>query len=284
MSFECYQSRVNQQLDQYLQNNNALTEAMRYSVLVGGKRFRAILTYTTGQLFSTDLDFLDSSACAIELIHAYSLIHDDLPAMDDDEIRHNQPASHKAFGEAHAILAGDALQSLAFDILARDSHIEADVRIRLIKALTSAAFDMAEGQAIDLSVVGKKITVEDLAKMHRKKTGALLTCAVEMGALLSSDCKQKDKKRLLSFAQAIGLAYQIQDDVLDIESPSEVLGKKQNSDSEKGKPTYPGLIGLEESKKSFMDLYQEALGYLKDLSVDAEPMIKLTNKLMQRQF
>ena len=186
MSFKNYTQRVNQHLDGYLSNQGSLTEAMRYSVLSGGKRFRPILTYTVANVFGVDLNLADSSACAVELIHAYSLIHDDLPAMDDDDIRHNQPACHKQFGEAQAILTGDGLQALAFEVLTNDENLSAQVRITLLQTLTHASFEMAEGQSIDLSVVSQVVDVETLKNMHQKKTGALLNCAVKLLSLVKT--------------------------------------------------------------------------------------------------
>ncbi|CAB5504213.1 (2E,6E)-farnesyl diphosphate synthase (EC [Bathymodiolus thermophilus thioautotrophic gill symbiont] len=278
-----YTQRINQCLDKVLSNQGSLTEAMRYSVLCGGKRFRPILIYTVADTFGANLDQVDSSACAVELIHAYSLIHDDLPAMDDDDIRHNQPACHKRFGEAQAILTGDGLQALAFEVLASDNQLSAVVRIDMLQALTQAAFEMAEGQSIDLGVVSKIIDVNTLKDMHQKKTGALLSCAVKMGALIS-DCNAKDSQALMHFAKNIGLAYQIQDDVLDVLTPEEVLGKKQNSDAEKNKPTYPALLGLEASKVEYENLYRQARNNLQALSVDTEKLQALTQKLQSRRF
>ncbi|WXT99867.1 MAG: Farnesyl diphosphate synthase [Catillopecten margaritatus gill symbiont] len=278
-----YTERVNQHLDRYLSNQGSLTEAMRYSVLVGGKRFRPTLTYTVADTFGTNLDLADSSACAVELIHAYSLIHDDLPAMDDDDIRHNQPACHKQFGEAQAILTGDGLQALAFEVLASDTQLPAEIRINNLQALTHAAFEMAEGQSIDLDVVSKTINVDTLKNMHQKKTGALLSCAVQLGVLVSN-CSENDAKILAQFSKNIGLAYQIQDDVLDVLTPEEILGKKQNSDVEKNKPTYPSLLGLEESKFEYENLYQQALTNLSELSVDTVQLQALTQKLRNRTF
>jgi farnesyl diphosphate synthase/geranylgeranyl diphosphate synthase type II len=257
---------------------------MSYSVLAGGKRFRPILTYTTASLYDIDLVKADACACAIELIHVYSLIHDDLPAMDNDDMRHNQPSSHKTFGEAQAILAGDGLQALAFEILSRNDSIEPNIRIKLIKLLAISAFEMADGQSIDLSVVSKKVDVEFLNNMHQKKTGSLISCAVKFGALLNSNIALKDIDILDSYSNNIGLAYQIQDDVLEISSTEEVLGKRQNSDLEKGKPTYPSIIGLDESIRVYKDFYKEAIEDISCLSVNAEPLRKLTEKLMQRDF
>ncbi|CAB9544468.1 (2E,6E)-farnesyl diphosphate synthase (EC [Bathymodiolus brooksi thiotrophic gill symbiont] len=278
-----YAQRINQCLDKVLSNQGSLTEAMRYSVLCGGKRFRPILTYTVADTFGVNLDWADSSACAVELIHAYSLIHDDLPAMDDDDIRHNQPACHKRFGEAQAILTGDGLQALAFEVLASDNQLSTVVRINMLQTLTQAAFEMAEGQSIDLGVVSKIIDVDTLKDMHQRKTGALLSCAVKMGALISG-CSDEDSQALTHFAANIGLAYQIQDDVLDVLTPEEVLGKKQNSDAEKNKPTYPALLGLEASKAEYESLYQQAFNNLKLLSVNTEKLQALTQKLQSRRF
>ena len=284
MSFKDYTQRVNQHLDGYLSSQGSLTEAMRYSVLSGGKRFRPILTYAVANTFGADLDLVDSSACAVELIHAYSLIHDDLPAMDDDDIRHNQPACHKKFGEAQAILAGDGLQALAFEVLANDDDLSTQVRIALLQALTHAAFDMAEGQSIDLSVVSKIIDIKTLQNMHRKKTGALLSCSVKLGALVSGQCHTEDQQILGGFAQDIGLAYQVQDDVLDVLTPEGVLGKKQHSDADKNKPTYPALLGLDKATKAYQKLYQHAFKKLEQLSVDANELYNLTEQLQSRKF
>jgi farnesyl diphosphate synthase/geranylgeranyl diphosphate synthase type II len=255
---------------------------MSYSVFAGGKRFRPILTYTTASLYDIDLIKADACACAIELIHVYSLIHDDLPAMDNDDMRHNQPSSHKTFGEAQAILAGDGLQALAFEILIRDESIEPVIRIELLKLLAISAYEMADGQSIDLSVVSKKVDIEFLNNMYKKKTGSLISCAVKFGALYNNNSKDSDI--LDSYSNNIGLAYQVQDDVLDISSTEKVLGKRQNSDLEKGKPTYPTILGLDESIRIYKDLYKEAMDEISDLSVNAEPLRKLTEKLMQRAF
>ncbi|MDC9714215.1 MAG: polyprenyl synthetase family protein [Gammaproteobacteria bacterium] len=279
-----YAQRVDQCLDRVLSNQGSLTEAMRYSVLSSGKRFRPILTYTVANTFGTNLDLVDSSACAVELIHSYSLIHDDLPAMDDDDIRHNQPACHKRFGEAQAILTGDGLQALAFEVLASDEQLSARTRIDLLQTLTHAAFEMAEGQSIDLSVASQTVNIDTLKNMHQKKTGALLGCAVKLGALVANVCDEKEMQILTCFATNIGLAYQIQDDVLDVLTPEEILGKKQNSDADKNKPTYPALLGLEASKIEYKNLYQRALSDLDALSVDVAQLKILTAKLQSRKF
>ena len=283
MEFNQYIDRVNARLDQYLSTQGSLTKAMRYSVLAGGKRFRPIFSYCVAELFSTDLNKVDSSSCAVEFIHAYSLIHDDLPAMDDDDVRHNQPSCHKKFDEAQAILAGDGLQALAFEVLVNDPLLDSDIKIELLSTLTHAAFEMAEGQAIDLSIVDSQVDISVLENMHRKKTGALLSCAVDLGAVVAQ-CSAQDRNILRDFSRAIGLAYQVQDDVLDVEAPVGVLGKKQHSDSEKNKPTYPAIIGLKESKESYRSLYGQAGDLLQTLSVDAQMLKALIKKLEERTF
>ena len=289
--FDTYRERVNTKLKAYLSSTysasnqqSELNNVMSYSVLAGGKRFRPILTYTTTSLYDIDLAKADASACAIEFIHIYSLIHDDLPAMDDDDMRHNQPSSHKTFGEAQAILAGDGLQALAFEVLSRDELIAPDIRIELLKILSISAYQMAEGQSIDLSVVSKTVDIELLNQMHQKKTGSLISCAVKFGALLNTNIDSKDIDILDSYSNNIGLAYQIQDDVLDVSSTEEVLGKRQNSDSVKDKPTYPTILGLDKSIKVYKDLYKEAMEEISGLSVNEETLRKLTEKLMQRAF
>jgi farnesyl diphosphate synthase/geranylgeranyl diphosphate synthase type II len=260
-----------------------LRDVMKYSVLAGGKRFRPILTYTVASLYDSEIEKADSSASAIELIHIYSLIHDDLPAMDDDDIRHNQPANHKVFGEAQAILAGDGLQALAFSLISNDPLINADTKIKLLELMAKSSYAMAEGQSIDLSVVSKKVDLNILNKMHQKKTGALLNCSIKFGALLHN-ASENDLSILESFASHLGLAYQIQDDVLDVTTSDEVLGKRQNSDAVKNKPSYPSIIGLNESIKTFENLYQSALDELTQLSVESKPLRLLTKRLMNRAF
>jgi geranylgeranyl pyrophosphate synthase len=285
-----YRERVNSYLNIYLSSipsssnsNIELKNIMKYSVLAGGKRFRPILTYTVASLYDSEIEKADSSASAIELIHIYSLIHDDLPAMDDDDIRHNQPANHKVFGEAQAILAGDGLQALAFSLISNDPLINADTKIKLLELMAKSSYSMAEGQSIDLSVVSKKVDLNILNKMHQKKTGALLNCSIKFGALLNH-ASENDLSILESFASHLGLAYQIQDDVLDVTTSDEVLGKRQNSDAVKNKPSYPSIIGLNESIKTFENLYQSALDELTQLSVESKPLRLLTKRLMNRAF
>ena len=288
---DIYRERINTQLDFHLSSNfieesskSDLASIMKYSVLAGGKRFRPILTYTIASLFGIQLEKVDKSACAIELIHIYSLIHDDLPAMDDDDIRHKQPSAHKTFGEAQAILAGDALQALAFKVISSDELLDSDVKVSLLNLLAISSYEMADGQSIDLSIVSKKVDIELLNNMHKKKTGALINCAVNFGVLLNPNIRQEDSKILSNFASKIGLAYQVQDDVLDITTSVDILGKKQNSDAIKRKPSYPSILGLDESIKIYKQLYKEALEEIFKLSVNEEHLRDLTKKLMQRSF
>ena len=288
---DIYRERISTQLELYLSSNfiedsskSDLGSIMKYSVLAGGKRFRPILTYTIASLFGIKLEKVDKSACAIELIHIYSLIHDDLPAMDDDDVRHNQPSTHKVFGEAQAILAGDALQALAFKVISSDELLDSDVKVSLLNLLAISSYEMADGQSIDLSIVSKKVDIELLNNMHKKKTGALINCAVNFGVLLNPNIRQEDSKILSSFASKIGLAYQVQDDVLDITTSVDILGKKQNSDAIKRKPSYPSILGLDESIKIYKQLYKEALEEISKLSVNEEQLRDLTKKLMQRSF
>ena len=283
-----YRERVNSQLDLFLgsikstkNSKNQLKDVMIYSALAGGKRFRPILTYTVASLYDLAIEKVDSSACAIELIHIYSLIHDDLPAMDNDDIRHNQPTSHKVFGEAQAILAGDGLQALAFQVISNDPLLDSEIKIKLLSLLSESSYNMAEGQSIDLSIVSQSVDISLLNEMHNMKTGALLDCAVKFGAILNNSIDE-DLSILDSFSSKVGLAYQIQDDVLDVTTVDEVLGKRQNSDSNKNKPSYPAIIGTDESIKIFKDLYNEALDELSLLSVDAEPLRIITRELMNR--
>ena len=288
---DIYRERINTQLEFHLSSNfieesskSDLGSIMKYSVLAGGKRFRPILTYTIASLFGIKLEKVDKSACAIELIHIYSLIHDDLPAMDDDDIRHNQPSSHKAFGEAQAILAGDALQALAFKVISSDELLDSDVKVSLLNLLAISSYEMADGQSIDLSIVSKEVDILLLNSMHKKKTGALINCAVNFGVLLNPNIRQEDSKILSNFASKIGLAYQVQDDVLDITTSVDILGKRQNSDAIKRKPSYPSILGLDESIKIYKQLYKEALEEISKLSVNEEQLRDLTKKLMQRSF
>lgn len=238
-----------------------LREAMEYSVLNGGKRIRAALCYAAAEIFGGTNDLTHRSAAALEIIHAYSLIHDDLPAMDDDDLRRGKPSCHVAFGEATAILAGDALQTLAFDILAQAADTSTKVQVELIKLLATAAGarGMVLGQSLDLAAVDQTLNYEQLAAMHRHKTGALINASISMGAISCGETTAADMLALSHYGYAIGLAFQVKDDILDVESSTETLGKKQGSDQAQNKPTYSSLLGLDAAKHKLAELHANAV-------------------------
>jgi farnesyl diphosphate synthase len=247
----------------------ALHSAMRYAVLGGGKRMRPLLVYATGVAFDADPATLDAAAVAVEVIHAYSLVHDDLPAMDDDALRRGRPTCHVVFGEAMAILAGDALQALAFEVLANDPSIGvgANVRVDMLRALAAAcgSHGMAGGQAFDLAAVGQALTPAELERMHVHKTGALIRASVHLGALAAGCSDAGTLAALERYAHCIGLAFQIRDDILDIEGDVTRIGKTPGKDVADGKPTYPAIIGIEASRAQLDALTREALRTLEPL-------------------
>lgn len=287
-----YQQRVNFALDKYLPSNDPpehnLAEAIRYSVVGGGKRIRPAMVYAAGEAMGVSTDLLDIPACAVEMIHAYSLIHDDLPAMDDDDLRRGLPTCHKAFDEATAILAGDALQALAYEILAKDDHKELtpEHRINMLSLLTEAsgAHGMAGGQAVDLASVGKQLDLPQLENMHRLKTGALIRASILLGGMCQQDISDENKNILSEYSLCIGLSFQIQDDILDVISDTETLGKPQGSDEEQEKPTFPAILGLEESKQLALEQHQQALNILQPLDERADSLRELSAYIVQRRF
>ena len=286
-----YQNRVEQALDDWLPKSNvqpqSLHEAMRYAVLGQGKRIRPALVYSSGAAFGVNLNELDGPACAVEIIHAYSLIHDDLPAMDDDDLRRGKPTCHVAFNEATAILAGDALQALAFHVLAHDKNIKVNSahRVKMINrlAVASGSRGMAGGQAIDLEAVGKKLNIMELENMHIHKTGALICASVELGALSYPEIMTADLEQVSHFAKCIGLAFQVQDDILDIESDTVTLGKPQGSDMARNKPTYPELLGLKGAKEVARNLYLEAIASLNNFDQKADMLRGLADYIVNRK-
>ena len=277
--------RVDHALTQVLAQSSgpsaSLAEAMHYSVMGGGKRLRPVLVYAAGQALGVNETLLDAPAVAVELIHAYSLVHDDLPAMDDDDLRRGRPTCHKAFDEATALLAGDALQTLAFEHLAALPHPAA---ARLVSCLARAAgrAGMAGGQAVDLAAVGHQIGLERLIEMHAHKTGALIVASLEMPGLLCESPQGKRVQALRAYGQAIGLAFQIQDDVLDIEGDTAVIGKMQGADQRLNKPTYPALLGLEGARQRARELVNEACTALAPLGEGAEPLKALARFMIER--
>ena len=237
-----------------------LHDAMRYSTLNGGKRIRAMLVYATGHLLEIQPSLLDSIASSIELIHAYSLIHDDLPAMDDDDLRRGKPSCHKAFDEATAILAGDALLTLAFNVLAKaECTAEQKAHCILLLSQASGSRGMVGGQAIDLANEGKSISIAEIENMHLHKTGALICSCITLVASIKFQPSDAEFRHLKYYAECIGLAFQVQDDILDETSSTEALGKTQGKDKQAEKSTYPSVLGLSASKQLTTDLYDESI-------------------------
>ncbi len=286
------QERVEAALDRWLPDPSIpptrLHEAMRYAVLGGGKRVRPLLVYATGEVLGVAAAGLDGPAAAVEMIHAYSLIHDDLPAMDDDDLRRGRPTCHRAFDEATAILAGDALQALALEILAVDPAMNAGpaTRIAMVAALAAAGGSrgMAGGQAIDLEAEGGKQSLAELESMHALKTGALIGTSVMLAAFAREDLETAQREALERFGRVIGLAFQIRDDILDVEAETEVLGKPQGSDARKSKSTFPALLGLDGAKRRVAELKQEAVESLAPFGTDAEPLRWVAGYIVDREF
>ncbi|WHR51293.1 (2E,6E)-farnesyl diphosphate synthase [Vibrio furnissii] len=286
-----FQHRNNEQLDLWLNRlpnqNLPLIEAMRYGLLLGGKRARPYLVYITGQMLGCEPSDLDTPASAIECIHAYSLIHDDLPAMDDDELRRGKPTCHIKFDEATAILTGDALQTLAFTILAEGTLSDAGEmnRVKMIQALAEAsgAQGMCLGQALDLAAENRLVALDELENIHRNKTGALMRCAIRMGAMAAGHKGLDVLPHLDRYADAVGLAFQVQDDILDIISDTETLGKPQGSDQQLNKSTYPALLGLKGAMNKAQLLYEEALQALQAIPYNTEHLEEFARYVIERK-
>lgn len=295
MNLRDYQATCQQRVDAALQALLAtprselerLYRAMAYSVVNGGKRVRPLLVYAACQTLGGAPQRADGAACAVELIHAYSLVHDDLPAMDDDDLRRGQPTTHIAFDEACAILAGDGLQALAFEVLADAARNpqDAETRLAMISALARAAgpAGMVGGQAIDLGSVGQRLDQGALETMHRHKTGALIEASVCLGALASGRSDATSLDALQRYARAIGLAFQVQDDILDVESDTATLGKTQGKDQAHDKPTYPALLGLDAAKVYAIELRDQALAALQPFDARADALRELARYIVERR-
>ncbi|WP_202931229.1 (2E,6E)-farnesyl diphosphate synthase [Oceanospirillum linum] len=277
--------RSDRQLDQILSASSTasdrLLEAMRYSVFNGGKRFRPVLAYAACQAITGRVESADASAAAVELVHAYSLVHDDLPAMDDDDLRRGQPTCHIKFDEATAILAGDALQTSAFSALL--SHPTPEHLPQLLSELTAAsgAMGMVAGQMIDLSAVGHALDVNALENMHQHKTGALIRASVRMGAI-AGGATAFQLNALTTYAEALGLAFQVQDDILDVEGDISTLGKQTGADAALDKPTYPALLGLGQAKTKARELIDKGLSALDSFGPEADLLRELARYVIQR--
>ena len=294
--FEDYKSFIDDELQQTIHQlsdrDSTLAKAIHYSTLLGGKRIRPILVLLSAESFGVKKELAKLPACAVELVHAYSLIHDDLPSMDDDDLRRGQATCHKAFDEATAILAGDALQTMAFELLTQESHryshnqFAANNRIKMIQILAraSGAKGMVLGQAIDFESVGQYLSIEQLENMHKHKTGALIEASVMMGALCSTtEITHTEETALKHYAQAIGLAFQVQDDILDIVSDTQTLGKTQGADAALNKPTYPSLLGIDGARKKLQSLHDEALTALNKIpDRDTSKLAEISHFIVKR--
>ncbi|RSD30621.1 (2E,6E)-farnesyl diphosphate synthase [Vibrio pectenicida] len=285
------QKRNNQQLEYWLSQlpnpEQNLIEAMHYGLLLGGKRVRPFLVYITGQMLGCQFEELDTPASAVECIHAYSLIHDDLPAMDNDELRRGQPTCHIKFDESTAILTGDALQTMAFTILC-DGKLSSNAehnRIKMVKVLAQAsgANGMCLGQALDLAAEGRHVSLEELETIHHNKTGALLKCAIRLGALAAGSKGNDILPQLDKYADAIGLAFQVQDDILDIISDTQTLGKPQGSDQALEKSTYPALLGLDGAVNKAHTLLTEALQALETIPYNTVLLEEFARYVIERK-
>ena len=285
-----YGNQVDAQLEQILPQPQgpaeALFAAMRYSIFNGGKRLRPALCFAAAEAVAATDANTARVAAALEMIHAYSLIHDDLPAMDDDDLRRGKPTCHIQFGEATAILAGDGLQSLAFQQLTELQNIPADHMVRLLSMLASysGCQGMVAGQAIDLAATGQGLNLGQLKTMHRHKTGALIEASVLMGAIATGAATEQQLAVLKQFAADIGLAFQIQDDILDVESSTEQLGKQQGSDALNQKSTYSSIMGLEEARTEATKLYQQSVASLDIFAERADPLRQLASFIVNRAY
>lgn len=283
-----YTLRVDEKLNAALPlastSPDRLHEAMRYSVFNGGKRIRPLLVYATGECLNVDTDLLDAPAVALELMHAFSLIHDDLPAMDDDDLRRGKPTTHKQYDEATAILAADALQPLAFSVLADIQGVSATAKIQLVQLLAESCGSrgMTGGQSIDLAAEGQSLTRAEIEDMYALKTGALIHAAVVSVCLLREDLSAAHASSLDDFGRAIGVAFQIKDDILDVEGETEVIGKPAGSDQSLDKATYPALFGIAASRRRCAELLDGALSHLQPFADSAASLVWLARYIVER--
>ena len=282
-----YRERLEGYLDQVLPASGTtpvvLHDALRYATLNAGKRLRACLVYLTGDMYNASMDTLDVPAAAVELIHAYSLVHDDLPCMDDDDLRRGKPSCHRAFDEATAMLTGDALQSLAFELLGSLEQGTSNALTRTL-ARASGSQGMAGGQALDLEAANSAIDLTTLQQIHAMKTGALIEAAVLMGALAAGIDSDEQLNALSDYAKALGLGFQIHDDILDVVSDTKTLGKQTGADEVNGKATYPGLLGLTAARQAAADAQQQAEQALKRLPLDTGKLQMLAEYAINRIY
>ncbi|MBQ4833922.1 (2E,6E)-farnesyl diphosphate synthase [Pseudoalteromonas sp. MMG010] len=276
---------LNHYFEQQHNTDKKIKEATHYSLLNGGKRLRPFLVYATGEMLGANRHDLHVLAAAIECIHSYSLVHDDLPAMDDDDLRRGRPTCHIVYGEAQAILAGDALQTLAFELIATHSFsCSAATQLKMIAHLAHAAGleGMVGGQGLDIAATDKTICLEELERIHKLKTGALINSAITLGALCSENVDQHTLDNLAVFGYAIGLAFQVQDDILDVEGDTSILGKPQGSDLAANKATYPALLGMLGAKEKAQSLIEQAHTALNNINADTSTLAALADYLIER--
>ena len=280
--------RVNSSLDSVLSLSSPekrLVEAMRYATIDGGKRIRPLLVYASAKAVGAKIEDADAAACAVELIHSFSLVHDDLPVMDDDDLRRGKPSVHKAYGEATAVLVGDALQSLAFQCLStQKSNLSESIKLTMVEILSGAtgADGMTGGQVMDLEAERIAIDISVLEKIHQRKTGALIKASVKLGAICNPQVQKEHLEILENFADIIGLAFQVQDDILDEISETSILGKPQGSDRAKNKTTYVSLLGLEEAREKTIELSKQALLLIQDLPTPATELREIAEYIISR--
>lgn len=283
-----YTERIAIRLDSVLpaatQEPRLLHNAMRYAVFNGGKRVRPLLMYAAGECLQLPEQLLDAPAAAIELIHTFSLVHDDLPAMDDDDLRRGKPTVHRQYDEATAILAADALQPLAFGVLADMPDAPLQTRSRLVKMVADAcgSLGMTGGQSLDLSAEGRQLSVDEIEHMYALKTGALIHASVVSSTLLSDSVSEHQRAAIDAFGRTIGIAFQIKDDILDVEGETEVIGKQSGADQRLNKSTYPGLVGIEAAKQRCDELLASALQRLDDFGEDAASLRWLARFIVER--
>lgn len=289
-SVEHYTRRIDEYLDSVMPAAGTaparLHDAMRYAVFNGGKRLRPLLVYAAGECIRIDASKLDPLAAAIELIHAFSLVHDDLPAMDDDDLRRGQPTVHRAYDEATAILAADALQPLAFRVIVESEYLSHSEKCALVGIVATAcgSLGMTGGQSIDLASEGRRLSLDELQQMHGLKTGALLRACIVGCCDLTSKLDARQMQSLATFAEHIGLAFQIRDDILDVEGETEIIGKPAGSDQRRDKATWPALFGLEESRKRCAELIHESLQLLSTFGESASILRGLARYVVDRKM
>ena len=293
LSFADFQQQSQQRIDQHLnailpiagQGETTLFEAIRYSLFNGGKRIRPLLAYAAANAVGEINPSTDRIAAALEMIHAYSLIHDDLPAMDNDDLRRGKPTCHIAFDEATAILAGDGLQALAFEQLLEAQQLPPQTTLRLLAMLTKAAGidGMVYGQAIDMAAVNQTLTLPQLEHMHRHKTGAMISASVMMGGM-TAGASEGQLGALKDYGEAIGLAFQVQDDILDVTTDTAVLGKQQGSDQARNKPTYLSLLGIDGARQKAAELHGKSLSALASFDERADQLRAIANYIVKREY